>query len=106
MGRILSVPDLADALGLSVLKLLTCAAITWGIDRAFGVTDTAFGVRVLQMAPPVAVTVYLLAARNEADAQTVAGLVAASTLPAVPGLSLKRFDLNLRQDQVETPRNI
>lgn len=88
MGRILSVPDLADALGLSVLKLVTCAAITWGIDRAFGLTDTAFGVRVLQMAPPVAVTVYLLAARNEADAQTVAGLVAASTLPAVPGSSL------------------
>lgn len=84
----LSASNLTGALGLSVIKLVTCAAIAWGIGRAFGLTDTAFGVLVLQMATPVAVTAYLLAARYEADAETVAGLVVASTLLAVPGLSL------------------
>jgi predicted permease len=48
----------------------------------------AFGVLVLQVATPVAVTSYMLAEKYGADAEEVAGLVVASTLIAVAALPL------------------
>ena len=84
----LSPANIATALGLSGIKLIACAAIAWTVGLGFGLTGAAFGVLVLQMATPVAVTAYLLAAKYEADADTVAGLVVTSTLLAVPGLSI------------------
>ncbi|SMP26147.1 AEC family transporter [Shimia sagamensis] len=76
------------AIWLSVVKLLVCAAIGWGIGLAFGLTGTLFGVLVLQMAMPVAVTAYLLAEKYEADSSAVAGYVVVSTLVSVIGLPI------------------
>lgn len=76
------------AIWLSVVKLLICAAIGWGIGLAFGLTGTLFGVLVLQMAMPVAVTAYLLAEKYEADSNAVAGYVVVSTLVSVIGLPI------------------
>jgi hypothetical protein len=76
------------AIWLSVVKLLICAAIGWGIGLAFGLTGTLFGVLVLQMAMPVAVTAYLLAEKYEADSNAVAGYVVVSTLVSVVGLPI------------------
>jgi len=76
------------AIWLSVVKLLICAAVGWGIGLAFGLTGTLFGVLVLQMAMPVAVTAYLLAEKYEADSNAVAGYVVVSTLVSVIGLPI------------------
>ncbi|WP_294229686.1 AEC family transporter [uncultured Shimia sp.] len=76
------------AIWLSVVKLLICAAIGWGIGLVFGLTGTLFGVLVLQMAMPVAVTAYLLAEKYEADSNAVAGYVVVSTLVSVIGLPI------------------
>ena len=73
---------------LSVLRLRICAVIAWGIGRAFGLSDVAFGVLILQAATPVAVTSYLLAQKYGGDAEAVAGLVVISTLLAVATLPL------------------
>jgi predicted permease len=48
----------------------------------------AFGVLVLQVATPVAVTSYMLAEKYGADADEVAGLVVSSTLMSVAALPL------------------
>ncbi|MEL6566691.1 MAG: AEC family transporter, partial [Pseudomonadota bacterium] len=45
-----------------------------------------FGVLVLQVATPVAVTSYMLAEKYGAEAENVAGLVVASTLMSVAAL--------------------
>jgi predicted permease len=76
------------ALVLSLVKLLLCTAIAWAAGRWFDLDPTAFGVLVLQLATPVAVTSYLLAEKYGADAQAVAGLVVVSTLMAVGALPL------------------
>lgn len=76
------------AIVLSVLKLLICAAIAWGIGRAFGLDDVSFAVLVLQISTPVAVTAYLLAEKYNADSNAVAGFVVVSTLISVAGLPL------------------
>ena len=73
---------------LSVGKLVLCFGVAWGIGRLFDLDPAAFGVLVLQMSTPVAVTSYLLAETYRADAQTVAGLVVTSTLVAVASLPL------------------
>jgi predicted permease len=76
------------AIVLSLIKVTLSAAIGWGLGLAFGLDYTAFGVLVLQLATPVAVTSYLLAEKFEADAQAVAGMVVVSTLMSVAALPL------------------
>ncbi|WP_308917096.1 AEC family transporter [Jannaschia sp. LMIT008] len=72
--------------GLAATKLVAMTAMGWGMARAFGLDDVAAGVLILQMATPVAVTSYLLAAKYGADAERVAGLVVVSTLMAIAAL--------------------
>lgn len=76
------------AVVLSIIKLVLCTAIAWGAGLAFDLDPVAFGVLVLQVATPVAVTSYLLAEKYGADAQSVAGLVVVSTLISVGALPL------------------
>jgi predicted permease len=73
---------------LSLAKLCASVAIGWGLGLAFGLDDIAFGVLVLQLATPVAVTSYLLAEKFGAEAEAVAGLVVVSTLMAIAALPL------------------
>jgi len=77
-----------QAAGLSLIKLALCTGIAWVIGQYFKLDRTAFGVLILQVATPVAVTSYLLAEKYEADSDAVAGLVVASTLIAVCALPL------------------
>lgn len=77
---------LGMAAALSLVKLALCAGLAWIIGRAFGLDDVAFGVLVIQVATPVAVTSYMLAEKYGADADAVAGLVVASTLISVLAL--------------------
>jgi hypothetical protein len=79
---------IATALWLSVAKLAICAAVGWGVGTAFGLTGAIFGVLVLELATPVAVTAYLLAEKYEADSNAVAGYVMVSTLVSILGLPL------------------
>ncbi|WP_299348660.1 AEC family transporter [uncultured Shimia sp.] len=76
------------AIGLSLVKLVLCAAIAWGVGLAFQLDEISFGVLVLQLATPVAVTAYLLAEKYGADSEAVAGFVVVSTLTSVAGLPL------------------
>lgn len=76
------------AIGLSVIKLVLCASIAWGVGRFFQLDEISFGVLVLQIATPVAVTAYLLAEKYGADSEAVAGFVVVSTLTSVAGLPL------------------
>ena len=84
----LSARGLVQAAVLSLIKLVLCVGIAWGVGRIFELDPTAFGVLVLQVATPVAVTSYLLAEKYGADAPSVAGLVVASTLMSVAALPL------------------
>lgn len=76
------------AIVLSLAKLGASVAIGWGLGLFFGLDDIAFGVLVLQLATPVAVTSYLLAEKFNADSEAVAGLVMVSTLMAIAALPL------------------
>ena len=76
------------AVWLSALKVVICVAAAWGVGLWFGLTGVAFGVLVVQIATPVAVTSYLLAEKYGADADAVAGLVVVSTLMSVAALPL------------------
>jgi len=71
---------------LSALKLAICVGIAWGVGDYFALDPVAFGVLVIQVATPVAVTSYMLAEKYGADADAVAGLVVASTLMSVLAL--------------------
>lgn len=84
----LSPSDLGRAVWLSCAKLGLCFAISWGVAELFDLGPIAFGVLVLQLSTPVAVTSYLLAEKYEADAQSVAGMVVVSTLLSVGALPL------------------
>lgn len=77
---------LGQAVWLSVLKLLVCFALGWTMAVLFDLETIAFGVLVLQMCTPVAVTSYLLAERFDADSEAVAGMVMVSTLLSVAAL--------------------
>lgn len=76
------------AILLSLAKLCASVTIGWGLGLAFGLDEIAFGVLVLQLATPVAVTSYLLAEKFGAKAEAVAGLVVVSTLISVAALPL------------------
>ena len=73
---------------LSLVKLVICVGIAWITGRYFDLDPVAFGVLVLQVATPVAVTSYMLAEKFGADSDEVAGLVVASTLMSVASLPL------------------
>ena len=84
----LSVQGMVQAVVLSAAKLAICIGIAWVVGRYFALDPTAFGVLVLQVATPAAVTSYLLAEKYGAQSDKVAGLVVASTLMAVGALPL------------------
>jgi hypothetical protein len=84
----LSPGGIGRAVVLSVVKLALCVGIAWLAALAFDFNKIAFGVLVLQVATPVAVTSYLLAEKYGADSQAVAGLVVVSTLISVGALTL------------------
>ncbi len=73
---------------LSILKAAICVAIAWPIGLWMGLEGVAFGVLVLQVGTPVAVTSYMLAEKYGADSDAVAGLVVVSTLLSVGVLPL------------------
>ncbi len=74
---------ISQAVVLSVAKLVVCVALAWAVGLWFELDKIAFGVLVLQIGTPVAVTSYLLAEKYGADAQAVAGLVVVSTVLSV-----------------------
>lgn len=76
------------AIALSLAKLLLCATIAWGVGLIFALDQVSFGVLVLQLSTPVAVTAYLLAEKYGADSDSVAGFVVVSTVISVAGLPL------------------
>lgn len=76
------------AVALSAIKLALCVGIAWGVGLWFELDPTAFGVLVLQVATPVAVTSYMLAEKYGADSQSVAGLVVVSTVMSIGALPL------------------
>lgn len=98
----LAIPLLLITLGVAIARLkpgligraiwLSGAKLALGLVAgvsagwAFGLEPVAFGVLVLQLATPVAVTAYLLAERYRADPDAVAGLVMVSTLMSVATL--------------------
>lgn len=82
----LSTKGMLQAAALSAIKLALCTGIAWVVGRFFALDPIAFGVLVLQVATPVAVTSYLLAEKYGAESDKVAGLVVASTLMAVAAL--------------------
>ena len=82
----LTTHSLSQAVWLSLLKLVVCFSLGWFVATVFDLESVAFGVLVLQMCTPVAVTSYLLAARFEADSDAVAGMVMVSTLLSVAAL--------------------
>ncbi|QBF33777.1 AEC family transporter [Thalassococcus sp. S3] len=84
----LSPGSVGRAIWLSLLKLVLCVGLAWIVGQAFQMDPIAFGVLVLQVSTPVAVTSYLLAEKYGADAASVAGLVVVSTLMSVAALPL------------------
>ncbi|WP_295312520.1 AEC family transporter [Roseobacter sp.] len=76
------------AILLSAVKLILCTAIAWAAADYFELGQVAFGVLVVQVATPVAVTSYMLAEKYGARSEDVAGLVVASTLMSVAALPL------------------
>ena len=77
---------LGRAVWLSAAKLALGLAAGVAAGHWFALEPMAFGILVLQMATPVAVTSYLLAERYDADPDAVAGLVMVSTLMAVAAM--------------------
>lgn len=84
----LSPGGMGMALILSVIKLAICISCAWLAADFFALDRVAFGILVLQVATPVAVTSYMLAAKYGADAQAVAGLVVVSTVLSIGALPL------------------
>lgn len=82
----LTTRSLGQAVWLSGLKLGVCFLLGWVVGRWFELETVAFGVLILQICTPVAVTSYLLAERFDADSDAVAGMVMVSTLLSVIAL--------------------
>ena len=79
---------LGRAVWLSLLRAAMTVAVAWGVGLWFGLAPVPFGVLVLQISTPVAVTSYLLAEKYGADAGSVAGLVVVSTLLSIVTIPL------------------
>jgi len=73
---------------LSLAKLVICVAAGGAAGVWFGLDPVAAAVLIVQVATPVAVTSYMIAAKYGADAEAVAGLVVSSTLISVIALPL------------------
>ena len=82
----LEVKSMLFPIVLSLFKVVLCFGAAWWAAQQWGLSDVASGVLILQVAMPVAVTSYMLAAKYEADAETVAGMVVVSTLLAIPAI--------------------
>jgi len=80
--------NLTRAVWVSLLKAAICVGVAWVVGLWFELPPVAFGVLVLQLGTPVAVTNYLLAEKYGADSNAVAGLVVVSTLLSVALLPL------------------
>ncbi|BAL26306.1 AEC family transporter [Azoarcus sp. KH32C] len=70
------------------VKLLLLPAIAWQLGRALGLTGMTFDILVLFAALPTASSAYILAMRMGGDGPGVAWLISATTVLAVPTLSL------------------
>jgi predicted permease len=75
--------SVTPAVVASVLKAVLCIAAAWAAGVYFELAPVPLAVLILQVSTPVAVTSYLLAAKYEADSDSVAGLVGVSTLLSV-----------------------
>lgn len=84
----LSPKGIGRAVVLSAAKLVICVGCAWLAADWFALDKVAFGILVLQVATPVAVTAYMLAEKYGADAQAVAGLVVVSTVMSIGALPL------------------
>ena len=84
----LSPKGIGRAVVLSAAKLVVCVGSAWLVADWFALDKVAFGILVLQVATPVAVTSYMLAEKFGADAQAVAGLAVVSTLMSIGALPL------------------
>uniref|UniRef100_UPI004048739E AEC family transporter n=2 Tax=Yoonia sp. TaxID=2212373 RepID=UPI004048739E len=80
--------DMGQAVWLSGLKALVCAAAAWFAARWMGLAPIPTAVLIVQISTPVAVTSYLLAEKYGTEAQPVAGMVVASTILSVITLPL------------------
>lgn len=74
------------AVWVALSKLVLCFTIAWLVAGLFDLNSVAFGVLVLQISTPVAVSSYLMAEKYGADSKAVAALVMVSTLISVAAL--------------------
>ncbi len=79
---------LGRALWLCLVKLAVCVAVPLAVGLLFRLPPVPLAVLVLQVATPVAVTSYMLAAKYDARPDEVAGLVVVSTLVSLPAIPL------------------
>ncbi|MCV3272629.1 AEC family transporter [Roseobacter sinensis] len=79
----LSPQNFGRSLWIALVKITLCVSIGWSLGLWFELPHVAFGILVLQLAAPAAVTSYLIAEKYGADAEAVAGLVVVSTLLSV-----------------------
>ena len=84
----LQIKTLWRAVFLSIAKLIICVGCAWVLGGFFALNHVAFGVFVLQIATPVAVTSYLLAQKFGTEVDEVAGLVIVSTVLSVFALPI------------------
>ena len=77
---------LVRASWLAVVKLVSCFGIAWGVATVFDLGHIAFGVLVLQISTPVAVTSYLMAEKYDAEPEAVAALVMMSTILSIAAI--------------------
>jgi len=77
---------LGRAAGFALAKLLAAILIGHGVGVWFDLPPVAFGILILQLSTPVAVTSYLLAEKYEAGSEQVAALVVMSTALSVVSL--------------------
>lgn len=75
--------NIGPAIALSMVKLIVCVILGWGVAEYFELGKIAAGVLIVQFATPVAVTSYLLAERFGADSNAVAGMTVASTVLSI-----------------------
>lgn len=78
--------SIGRAVWIALAKLVLCFSIAWLVGGLFDLSNVAFGVLVLQISTPVAVTAYLLADKYDAEPEAVAALVMVSTLMSVAAL--------------------
>lgn len=80
--------SMLGATWLVTVKLMLLPAVAWVFGRQLGVEGVAFDVLVLFAALPSASSAYILAMRLGGDGPGVAWLISATTLLAVPSLTL------------------